>query len=379
MCDGKEQGISSRRDEPFQAFQETIRIDPSLKNSREPSCHDTASNSHHTATAVQALWEAYRSFVRRHRFFLDLADDGLDRFLFWIPHDVREDCSQWREVAYGLMSLHRLATDVACQERIGSSYGATVSVTPNLLPATAMRMALAITHAIMPMVLELSRSNPKQQSRLRLVLERVKCMLRFILLGNYWFQLQKGGNLENAGLLCNGGIYSPGEMEAPTLADVERQQVRREYVGRRTGRRVVNEKVSLVPTESLSRFQTILPIIVGEVLYIYRPLHWAHAENRGPPSPRDWVTTLAFDILSLTCLSKTVSSDNLLTCKELNRRKLKLLLYVLRSPIWEQYTQPYSSRVSNGLARVPLMGRLLSNYLMDFLLYCKHPYVSEEG
>jgi Peroxisomal membrane protein (Pex16) len=324
---------------------------------------------------VPSLWESYQSFVRRNRWFLDLADNAIDRLLFWTPHDPDES-SQWREVAYGLLSLHRLATDVACQHHIIESYGTSVSVLP-LIPGTAIRMALTVTHALLPTVLELSRSNPQQQARRRLQLERIKCALRCILLTSYWFQLYKEQKLERAGLMRDGGMYHPGEVEGPTIAEEEQRQMRREYVGRRTGRRVILGDASvLVPTTN-STYSTILARLLGEALYVYRPLHWAHVEHQGPSTRRDWMTTLGMDVFSLLVLSRT--TNNSASRQELTRRKLKLLLYLLRSPIWERYVQASTTRVARGVARVPIVGRLLNHYLMEFVFYWKHPYVSEEG
>lgn len=324
---------------------------------------------------VPSLWEAYRSLVRRNRWILDLADNAIDRLLFWTPHDP-EESSQWREVAYGLLSLHRLATDVACQDHIIESHGTSVSALP-VISATAIRMALTVTHALLPTVLELSRWNPQQQARRRLQLERIKCTLRCILLTSYWLQLYKEQKLERAGLMRNGGMYHPGEVEGPTIAEEEQRQMRREYVGRRTGRRVIMGNAPIVVPTITSSYSTILARLLGEALYIYRPLHWAHVEHQGPSTPRDWITTLGMDVLSLLFLSRT--TDNSASRQELTRRKLKLLLYLLRSPIWERYIQASTTRVASGVARVPIVGRLLSHYLMEFVFYWKHPYVSEEG
>ena len=335
--------------------------------------------------ATTLLWESYRSFVRRYRVFLDLSDHGIERLLFWTPHSVHEETSskavtnQWREVAYGLLTLHRMATDVACQDNIVNSYGASVSVSPTIVPATAIRMTLTVIHALMPAVMELT----DQRHTARLLLERIKYLLRCTLLSGYFIQLYTEKKLDYSGLLQDGGMYHPGEVEAPSIEAEQRRHIRLDYVGRRTGRRVVlleyqTPSPCSTPSTSFHRYQSILTKILGELLFIYRPLHWAHAECRGTLSKHDWRTTLSMDLLSLLCVTSS-STDNAQTRQEITRRKLKLLLYLLRSPMWDHYTYATVTRVAQGMTRVPLLGGLLNHYWMNGIMYWKHPYVAEEG
>ena len=64
---------------------------------------------------------------------------------------------------------------------------------------------------------------------------------------------------------------------------------------------------------------------------------------------------------------------------------MRLLLYLLRSPIWESYTQRCvgtDQQVDDGndfLSRnVPLLGGLLASYLRDWIYYWR-VYKAEEG
>ena len=116
---------------------------------------------------------------------------------------------------------------------------------------------------------------------------------------------------------------------------------------------------------------------------------------------RGWLLCLAMDVLSLRLLAaatdddaatadrarrlprRTVNSnndDNPWRSAEVRRRKLRLLLYLLRSPVWEHQTRPALEGVSSGVLRkVPLLGPLLDTVLWDWVLYYQHPFVAEEG
>jgi hypothetical protein len=71
--------------------------------------------------------------------------------------------------------------------------------------------------------------------------------------------------------------------------------------------------------------------------------------------------------------------NNLATEEELRNRKMRLFLYALRSPIWFEATAPlldgFSRRI---LHRIPLVGSLTETFLLDWILYYQHPFVSEE-
>jgi hypothetical protein len=50
----------------------------------------------------------------------------------------------------------------------------------------------------------------------------------------------------------------------------------------------------------------------------------------------------------------------------------------LRSPIWELYTQRGADGMSRSVEMLPLFGKLLTNYMWDWLYYWKL-YRAEEG
>lgn len=290
--------------------------------------------------------------------------------------------------------------------------------------------------------------------------------------------------LSGVGILQNGGLLQPegdGEYRSTTTQSSEERRVSKlMYVGKRTGRRVVQASTSLHSVSGLEEsaslstathamptcgdFSSVLPststhnqtseisigcimetikikarglllrlqqsppttakrrfgyLLMGELLHIYRPLHWAkvcynsessRSQYCYPPHNRlnskdrtklmkSWILCLAMDVIShkLSNMGTHVSTrdsgssgknDNgggdcsngnvsiaidvssQTTKEELNRRKMRWILYLLRAPIWSLFTYPLTKTSSKALAFcMPLVGRPLATYLMDLLLY----------
>lgn len=298
---------------------------------------------------------------------------------------------------------------------------------------TTVRIAMTVVQSLLPSILEVSYSyslseqqNNQRRGRVRLYLERVKFALRLMLLGSYWRRLiaqhqvkrqillEQGENPSNCipplcvGIMTEGGLFhgidNTGD-SIPTAAQEDALWRRRKYVGRRTGRTVLRrspkgkkEEPTLLPNNdsraqpqstansfapSLVAVKDNLPglaVMAGELLHAYRPLYWAGAERTGPASYRSWVLSIAMDLVSLQCSRANCSTSvNPATQAELSRRRMRLLLYLLRSPVWDRWTMPASDRAEGILEKVPILGRLASTYLRDYLLYMKHPYESEKG
>lgn len=286
-------------------------------------------------------WEIYKGLLRRYRIPLELAEEALERILFWMPHSDSEDDSssdpqhKWREVLFGLLSLHRLSMYCASQENEGTmglenSYGMTIQTKERpSISATRIRIYLSILHCLMPTLLELlptSRNSKKipsarqqRQSRVRLRLEQIKFGLRLYLLASYWMQQQREQSREgeswlgtlwknntfNVGILQAGGMFDVvGQGSGLHSQEAERLGRRTEYMGRRTGFTIRlangNDKI-LAPSISTSanarstltselngnasdfqerrqRKGRLIGIVIGELLHILRPLYWASAE-----------------------------------------------------------------------------------------------------
>jgi hypothetical protein len=258
----------------------------------------------------------------------------------------------------------------------------------------------------MPSILELAAiigvSSPtertKRQALIRWRLEQIKAVFRIYLMLHYWKQMQQELSLElgnptssliQPGIMLAGGIYQPMvDTMGISACELRAVQRKRNYRGRRRGLRISPAHA----TELENTTTTSTRLILGEILYILRPLIWAGAEARhvqmfqkpgmqllSDPLMKSWLVTFAMDVVSLGILSKECRNGNPVSREEWNRRRMKLLLYLLRSPIWTHATCPALDRTSAVVQHVPLFGRVFDSYLWDWILYWKHPFVSEEG
>lgn len=208
------------------------------------------------------------------------------------------------------------------------------------------------------------------------------------------------------------------------------------YIGKRTGRRILSttntaqlghithEASQFTPFYSpsgmlhvlqrkLSAFNTsktvhLVRIIFGELMYVCRPVVQAESEvrilravryettalnNRNRPLLQSWAVCLVMDVISLLSLNTITNEQNgnqrqqpqrqpfytnPASVQELQRRRMRLWLYLLRAPIWEMYTEGTIQRFSDILYRLPLLGGLLRNYIYDYIYYWKF-HRAEEG
>ncbi len=386
----------SGTEEPCHAVAKPIQICSSLKKKQSPILQSLKVN-------LSSFWRMYRSFVRNHHIKLELVDGAIHRLLFWLPHhDHQGHATPWREVLYGLLSVNQLAMYCSQQQQIENAYGFSVRTsTEPTVPATSLRIGQAIIHCLMPSLLQLmgTSTTPEVRTKLhahiRWRLEQLKFVIRIYLLYSYWNQYtaeSKGTTCP--GIMLEGGLYQatdqPLGISQEELQSIKRRQ---QYKGRRTGL-VITKYPSTTNFESHSSSKR--KIIWGEILYCFRSLWWAQVEARhsgeiqihcqngvsisSDPLFPAWIISLLVDIVSLGLLStESHNNDNPFSKNEWNRRRMKLFLYALRAPIWNRVTSPTLERTSDVLHRVPLIGGLIDSYLWDWILYWKHPYVSEGG
>eukprot|EP00980_Cylindrotheca_fusiformis_P009919 scaffold2195_cov132-Cylindrotheca_fusiformis.AAC.3 len=343
-------------------------------------------------------WQFYRQFIRRYRIPLELADEAIERLLYWIPHHGTKG-PQWREALFGILSLHRLSMHCSEEPVLETSYGTSIQTLEDPeIPATFIRISLSVIHCLMPTLLEiipLDSHRTRRQTALRKRLEQLKFGLRLYLLVSYWKQCWKTANQRQQlhsgdsviGLLRGGGLFDLDQGAGLSMEEAQGLNRRQSYVGRRTGLTVVNSR----PKGKSHLLHTIL----GELLHILRPLYWASSEANYSQQKQEltsngsskrilalfksWFLTLVMDLSSLQLLVDHRYSGNKWAIEEWNRRKNRLMIYLLRAPIWSRLTIPVLKRCSTIWRKLPLLGQLIDVCLWDWVLYWKLPYVAEEG
>jgi hypothetical protein len=374
------------------------------------------------------IWKLYQEWVQKYQNSLMLADETVSRLLLWTPHSEASSTSRWREIIWGLLSLHRLAVDLALRDdQSEDEHGTSIHVAVNSkFPATSLRIALTVLQCLGPVAQELvvvrrtpssvpqgplvynaaagsaftdSQRTLSRQARVRLYFEQARLALRAALLVGYWRRMWYHHQCRDStdtpsvppGLLMDGGLYHVQQAtQRPPSVDQERARMeRQQYRGRRTNRRVVTRRghdseMLQSPTQQRdSSYRNGMRVILGELLYLIRPLYWAQAEvatvNQDPSKRwKEWVVALGIDLASLASLKQCKDDGNEITKREWSRRRMRLLLYLLRSPIWELYTQRGADGMSKAVEMLPLFGKLLTNYMWDWLYYWKL-YRAEEG
>ena len=355
-----------------------------------------------TESTMSKFWSRYRGFVQRYRIPLELADEAVDRILFWMPHH-ENNSTQWREVLYGFLSLHRLAMHCSQEELIKNCFGTSVQTQESPeIAATSVRISLSIIHCLMPSLLEIIPKDSLQtrrQTSLRKRLEQIKFALRLYLLVSYWKQFLKSEKytiqsgsfcrpLLDIGILKGGGMFHLDQGPGLSIQEADHINRRMSFVGRRTGLTITSSTSHHKPV--LRQKRQLINSILGELLNILRPLYWASAEarnhsamhddsSRSLPLLKSLLVTLVMDITSLRLLMNQRFSGNKCAVEEWNRRKNRLLLYLVRAPVWQRLTSPALERSSAALQKIPVLGQLIDVCLWDWILYWKLPYVSEEG
>lgn len=335
-------------------------------------------------------WQSYTNFVQtpQNRAMVELLDELVSRLLWWFPHNTSKG-GQWRQIVWGLLELQRLGLDLATSHNHlnteAASTGNTVAI-PEDIWSGRIRIALTTIQCLSPIAQGIVQDEGanrdhivRKQARFRYRIEQLRFLLRITLLIRYWRKLPK----DVIGLQQVGGMFhSP---LALTLEQEEARLDRRNYIGTRTGRTVhkpaedsISEKRQSHPSWSRCR------MILGELLYILRPVFLAKAEAGGIHGSggegssklwQAWWTSLGMDVTSLLALNL---EGNIATRQEWQRRRMRLLLYLLRTPVWKERTSAAVDRLDGALNRVPLLGGLMSAYLQDWLYYWM-VYRAEEG
>lgn len=231
-------------------------------------------------------------------------------------------------------------------------------------------------------------------------------------------------------LLRRGGELDPYEQLIP-LKDAEDEAKVVQYVGRRTGRRSIAGASKSPPTASPSRscgpssctykattlvkwlselasseHKIFYVYAVGELLHILRPLYWSRAESMewrrrssSPKIPRSpssfaiwkaWWISLLMDLISDKLLQVTHGGDTAPVARhahqhstspspsaeqaklqEMEYRRSRHGLYLLRSPMYDAVTRPVVVLIGKIVSMIPSfgLGRWASEYILDLMSY----------
>ena len=109
-----------------------------------------------------------------------------------------------------------------------------------------------------------------------------------------------------------------------------------------------------------------------KVIYTAKPLCHLLALNRfGMKSWVPWLLALTMDVSSLKLLEQ--GKYNCEEMKEIHRRQMTLLMYLLRSPFYDRYSRRILSFFLLKFSRIPLVG-VLPKHLNMYLPYWQNLY-----
>lgn len=232
-------------------------------------------------------------------------------------------------------------------------------------------------------------------------------------------------------MLRGGGELDPTE-HVTSLKDMEDEMKVTSYVGKRTGRRSVARNCTSAQDAFSCQPLTALPLLdclmkfmtsennrilyvhaVGELLHILRPLYWSRENSKLQSSAtsstmilshhqqsyliwKAWFVSLLMDLISDKLLhTNRISTDCTLTghvareenkksqtfmcptsidqtkLEQLEMRRRRHQLYLLRSPVYDTITQPLAIVVGKIVSSVPSfgLGRWASEYVLDMMNY----------
>ncbi|DAZ98036.1 TPA: hypothetical protein N0F65_004526 [Lagenidium giganteum] len=281
------------------------------------------------------------------------------------------------ELGYSFVGLLRLFHDHILYKSTATDTGASSIV-------RAARVPLSVLSHVQVFAEVLARKLGGEASKWRVivVIECVKMICRVVLL------LQR-----RRAMLIAGGKYKAIEV-TPVAAD---QLSAKKSVGARTGKSFANPSASRTPPK-----QPTLPTIVsfndatiavhnnsenrvlaGELLHILRPPVYALLLSRS--RSQSWgplLVSLAMELSSLA-LTTPLPSDQpappappMLTklhADEVSSRKLALLMYLLRDPVFATATKPVANKISDLFDPVPLVGKIV-RYASTGILDYYHQY-----
>lgn len=113
----------------------------------------------------------------------------------------------------------------------------------------------------------------------------------------------------------------------------------------------------------------------AETIHIIKPLvHLAAMRTFGTNTWKQWFISLGLDLASLKLFKKHIDELSPEDKIEVNRRKLSLLLYLLRSPMYDNHTRSMiESTLTTMSNKIPLAG-IVCNPVIQYLSYWQDIY-----
>lgn len=113
----------------------------------------------------------------------------------------------------------------------------------------------------------------------------------------------------------------------------------------------------------------------AEVLYIVKPLlHLGSAGLFGIKSWKSYSFSLAIDLISLRMYQKNINRLSPKQRLELSRRTVALLLYLMRSPFYEKFTQRKLTTLLKTIADVVPFSSTICNPLLEYIPQWQQTY-----
>jgi peroxin-16 len=205
------------------------------------------------------------------------------------------------------------------------------------------------------------------------MVESMKAALRIFLLSRVWGR--------KACVLCGGGQFiSPMGEEATHAANGLQTPPPHQFYGRHSGR-----MLQLPPTRRRFKSSATATLdfqFVGELLHVLRPVCHVYAmKSYGIMSWKPWLMSLACDVISRSS-TRTSRQQNFYEWRdlpgasaELTTRDRWLLLYLIRSPMFELTIKPFVQRLEG----VPYIGGFFKMFISTFLMYYTQYYFYISG
>mmetsp|Transcript_3059 Transcript_3059/g.4209 ORF Transcript_3059/g.4209 Transcript_3059/m.4209 type:complete len:385 (+) Transcript_3059:221-1375(+) len=357
---------------------------------------------------VERTFLSYVETVGRYRPIFRLFEDAIGTCLNFLPRRYMNDAQQESlsiEKYFSVLNCVTLFHDAmeyrmrCCNEenRTDDQFFFMVSVLISSLECFEI-------------LLEQQAAIKSQRKRSILVnrIELTKAALRMILLciktKRCWDEISLGKTELTSLILLDGGRFDSGFEPLLVNGASTHQRLKCFYSkGRRTKRRVLCYRDVSSKGLTYANFSELSQSFIAELLHVVRPAVTSYVEridertktNTASASKSNhalfWVICFFIDAFSLQLREfkkeaisfsghLNVNSINFREKEELQKRKLRLFLYILREPVWKLLTEPTAKKIQYLISfGIPILGKPFADYLMSVLTYHAKSHFMLEG